>query len=245
VGSEPWFIAPADDWGDASVTLPPDESHHALRVMRVTPPDVITVTDGEGRVARGAATGEIGGRLVVEILEQKTHRRPRPRVTVYQGAAKGHKVDDVVERLAELGIAETWVYGSSRAVVNWEGDKGLKRAERWSTIARSASKQSRNPFVMATGPPLSWRELTQKLAGEQLSIVLWEDATLPLRTALLKEPASIALVVGPEGGLSRDEAEELADAGGQLVSLGPRVLRTENAPVVAASALLWHYGVIG
>jgi 16S rRNA (uracil1498-N3)-methyltransferase len=245
VRNAPWFIAPAEQWTDAGVTLPPDESHHALRVMRVAPPDVVTVTDGAGRVARCAAKGELDGKLVAEILDQQTHRRTRPALTVYQGAAKGHKVDDVVERLAELGIASTWVYSSSRTVVSWEGEKGLKRAERWATITRSAAKQSRNPFVMETGPPLDWPELVERVGKEQLPIVLWEEATLPLRTALSKGPDEIALVVGPEGGLSRDEAEELADAGAQLVSLGPRVLRTENAPVVAASALLWHYGVIG
>jgi 16S rRNA (uracil1498-N3)-methyltransferase len=245
VGSEPWFIAPTDEWRTSEVTLPPDESHHALRVMRVSPPDVITVTDGAGRVARAAVKGDVEGRLIAEILEQKTHRPPRPRLVVYQGAAKGHKVDDVVERLAELGTAETWVYSSSRSVVHWDEDKAQKRGERWRTIARSAAKQSRNPFVMQTGAALSWTELVRRVAREQLPIVLWEEAELPLRTALLKAPDRIALVVGPEGGLTREEAEELATAGAQLVSLGPRILRTENAPVVAASALLWHYGVIG
>jgi 16S rRNA (uracil1498-N3)-methyltransferase len=245
VGNEPWFIAPADQWQSSQITLPLDESHHALRVMRVSPPDVITVCDGAGRVARAAVKGDVEGRLVTEILEQKTHRPPRPRLAVYQGAAKGHKVDDVVERLAELGVAETWVYSSSRAVVKWDDDKARRRGERWRTIARSAAKQSRSPFVMETGAALSWTELVRRITREQLPIVLWEDATLPLRTALLKEPDRLALVVGPEGGLARDEAEELATAGAQLVSLGPRILRTENAPVVAASALLWHYGVIG
>lgn len=245
MAAEPWFIAPAEEWRSSEITLPADESHHALRVVRVSPPDVVTVTDGAGRVARAAVKGDVGGRVVAEILEEKTHRPPRPRLTVYQGAAKGHKVDEVVERLAELGVAETWVFTSSRAVVRWDDDKAARRGERWRTIARSAAKQSRSPFVMQTGATLSWTELVRRIAREQLPIVLWEEATLPLRTALLREPERVALVVGPEGGLTREEAEELATAGGQLVSLGPRVLRTENAPVVAASALLWHYGVIG
>jgi 16S rRNA (uracil1498-N3)-methyltransferase len=68
---------------------------------------------------------------------------------------------------------------------------------------------------------------------------------LPLRTALTGVTDRVALVVGPEGGLAREEAEELADAGAQLVSLGPQILRTENAPVVAVSALMYHYGAIG
>jgi 16S rRNA (uracil1498-N3)-methyltransferase len=76
-------------------------------------------------------------------------------------------------------------------------------------------------------------------------VVLWEEAMLPLRTALSGPADRLALVVGPEGGLAKEEAEELADAGGQLVSLGPHILRTQNAPVVAVSALMYHYGLIG
>jgi 16S rRNA (uracil1498-N3)-methyltransferase len=78
-----------------------------------------------------------------------------------------------------------------------------------------------------------------------LAIVLWEEADIPLRTALVGGAERIALVVGPEGGLAREEAEALADAGAQLASLGPHILRTEHAPVVAASALMFHYGLIG
>ena len=241
----PWFFAPVEEWGDSTVTLPADESHHALRVLRVGPPDVITITDGRGTVARAAVTGEIEGRLVAEVLERTVHRPPKPRIAVYQGAAKGSKVDDVIDRLAELGVAETWVFDSTRAVVHWDEPKMRRLADRWRAVARSAAKQSRNAFVTETGAALSWTELVRRIAREPLPIVLWEDATLPLRTALLQKPERIALVVGPEGGLSTDEAEQLADAGAQLVSLGPRVLRTELAPVVAASALLWHYGVIG
>lgn len=244
MGSEPWFYAPPEDWGESSIVLPADESHHA-RVLRVAAPDVITVSDGRGSVARAAVTGERDGRVAVEILDKKKERAPKPRLAVYQGAAKGHKVDEVIERLAELGVAETWVYSSRRSVVHWDDDKSQRRADRWRAIARSAAKQSRNPHAMETGAALSWTELVRRIAREHLPIVLWEEATLPLRTALVGDPERIALVVGPEGGLAREEAEQLADAGAQLGSLGPLVLRTEVAPVVAAAALLWHYGVIG
>lgn len=241
----PWFFAPQESWSTSEVVLPPDESRHAVKVMRISPPDVVTVTDGEGHVARCAAARIEGEVLVAEILETIEHRRPRPEMVVYQGAAKGHKVDDIVERLGELGTAEVWVYGSSRSVVKWDGAKVDKLGERWRAIARSVVKQSRNPYLMKAGAGLSWTELLRRVAQEPLAIVLWEDAMLPLRTALSGHADRVALVVGPEGGLSKEEAEQLADAGAQLVSLGPQILRTQNAPVVAVSALLYHYGLIG
>ena len=241
----PWFIAPPEEWSEREVRLPPDESHHALRVMRITPPDVITVTDGKGTVARAAASRLDDDLLIAEVLERETRRRPKPELVVYQGSPKGSKADDVVERLAELGVTELAFFESQRAVARWSADKVAKASARWGQRARSASKQSRNPFLMSAAGGLSWTELLRRVAKEAFTIVLWEEASLPMRTALSGVADRIALVVGPEGGLTREEAESLADAGGQLVSLGPTIYRTENAPVVAASALLYHYGLIG
>lgn len=214
--------------------------------MRISPPDVLTVFDGRGTIGRcSAARVENDRVLVAEILEKQEQRALRPEIAIYQGAAKGNKLDDVVERLAELGAAELWAYESQRSVARWDRSKVEKLAARWSAIARAAAKQSRNPFVLNAGAGLSWTELLRRIAREPLAIVLWEEAELPLRTALTGPADRVALVVGPEGGLTRDEAEQLADAGAQLVSLGPRILRTENAPIVATSALLYHYGLIG
>jgi 16S rRNA (uracil1498-N3)-methyltransferase len=241
----PWFIAPPEDWDEREVRLPPDESHHALRVMRITPPDVITVTDGKGTIARAAASRLDGDLLIAEILERHERRRPKPQVVVYQGTPKGSKADDIAERLGELGVSELWFFGSERAVAKWSAEKVAKSSARWEQRARAAAKQSRNPFVMTASGGLSWTELLRRVAKEAFTIVLWEEASLPMRTALSGVADRIALVIGPEGGLTREEAEALADAGGQLVSLGPTIFRTENAPVVAASALLYHYGLIG
>lgn len=227
------------------ISLPRDESHHALKVMRVAPPDVVTVTDGSGAVARCAAARVEDDVLVVEVLESETYRRPRPELVVYQGAAKGHKADDVVERLAELGVAEVRVYESKRSVARWDEAKVARLNERWATVARSVAKQSRNPFLTQAVAGLSWTQVLREIAREHLAVVLWEEATIPMRTALVGGADRIALVVGPEGGLEPSEAEALADAGAQLVSLGPHILRTENAALVTASAVLYRYGLIG
>jgi 16S rRNA (uracil1498-N3)-methyltransferase len=240
-----WFVVPRTEWSEEFVTFPPDETHHAVRVLRVSVPDVVTVSDGAGVLARCAVERIEHDRLRARILDTEELRVPKPRIVVYQGAAKGRKVDEVIDRLAELGITETWVYESKRAVVDWDKAKWTKLHDRWRSIARSAAKQSRSPFVLDVGGGLSWTELVRHVAREPLAIALWEEASLPLRSALVEEVDRLALIVGPEGGLEREEAEALADAGAQLVSLGPRILRTELAPVVATSALLWHYGLIG
>ena len=245
MSSTPWFIAPPESWTEIEVRLPEDESHHALNVMRVAPPDVISVTDGRGRIAKCAASRVEGGVLTAEILEVEERRPTKPRIVVYQGAAKGQKIDGIVERLAELGVAEVWIYESSRAVVKWDETKVQRLNERWRAIARSAAKQSRSPFILTAVGGLSWTELQRRIAKEPHAVVLWEEASFPLRTALVGSTDRVALVIGPEGGLERTEAESLADAGAQLVSLGPQILRTENAAVVTTAALQFHYGLIG
>ena len=221
------------------------ESHHALDVLKVSPPDVITVTNGAGRVARCAVREVADGRVIADILQVDEHRPLRPRIVVYQGAAKGRKLDDTVEKLAEMGAAEFWTYNSERSVANWDKDKSDKVTTRWRSIARAATKVARSPFTTEVGGVLSWTELVRRVTREEFTVVLWEEASLPLRTALDGTGSRVALVVGPEGGLARGEAEALADAGAQLVSLGPRIFRTENASVVATASLLYHYGLIG
>lgn len=227
------------------MTLPPEESHHALKVLRVVPPDVITIFDGRGRVARCAISDGDGRQLRAEILDLSDQPRPMPEIVVYQGAAKSGKLDDVVERLAELGVAEMWAFDSERAVAKWDESKAQKLTERWAAIARSAAKQSRSPHLLEARAGLSWNDLIQRVSSEPLALTLWERASLPMRTVLEGTAERVAIVVGPEGGLTRQEAEALADAGAPLVSLGPRILRTENAALVAASALLYHFGAIG
>lgn len=242
--STPWFYAPPSAWSGDDVELPSDESRHAAKVMRVAPPDVITVTDGEGRVARCAVIS-VEPLVRASVLEAETRRRFKPQIVIYQGAAKSGKLDGMVERLAELGIAEVWAFNSERAVARWDETKARKLGERWNAIARSAAKQSRSPFVMMSGAGLSWTELIRRVGKEPLALTLWEEASLPMRAALAEHADRVALIIGPEGGLTKAEAESLADVGAPLVSLGPRILRTENAGFVAASALLYRYGLIG
>jgi 16S rRNA (uracil1498-N3)-methyltransferase len=240
-----WFFAPSEDWSDDSIHLPADESHHAARVLRIEPPSVITVFDGRGRVARCALGQMEDRRSRAEILEVVEHPKMRPQLIVYQAAAKAGKLDQTIEKLAELGVAEVWAFDSERTVARWDAGKSERLAERWNSIARSAAKQSRNPHLLVAGAGLSWTELVRRVSKEPMALTLWEGASLPMRAGLNEGADRVALVVGPEGGFTQQEAEALADAGAPLVSLGPRILRTENAAVVACSALLFHFGLIG
>jgi 16S rRNA (uracil1498-N3)-methyltransferase len=233
------------DWSGKVVVLSPEESHHAVKALRRGLGDDVTVTDGAGMIARCKVVGLEDARIRAEIRERRHLPAPSPAVVVYQGVPKGHKADVVVERLAEVGVGELKFFSSSRVVARWDGDKQTRLARRWEALARSAAKQSRNPYVMKTGNSLSWEELIDSVAEEQHAFTLWEESQQPLRAALPPRTHRVGLIIGPEGGLSAEEVERLSGVGAVPVSLGPVILRTEHAALVAASALLWHFGRIG
>jgi 16S rRNA (uracil1498-N3)-methyltransferase len=209
------------------------------------PGDPVCVLDGMGRLAWCSVEAVIEDRLVATVRQVDMQPRPHPAIAVYQGAAKGAKLEDAVERLGELGAAEFWAFDSARSVVRWPPDKVERMTDRWRARARSAAKLSGSAWVTEVGGALGWEGLTSRLSGEGTALVLWEEASEPLRDHLPPDPDRIAIVVGPEGGLSRAEVEELAATGARPVSLGERILRTENAAVVASAAIAWHYGLIG
>jgi 16S rRNA (uracil1498-N3)-methyltransferase len=242
--SEPRRLwAPPECWSPREVRLPPEEAHHAARVLRLRDGDEVTVIDGLGRIASCELVRGFEDDPRTAILHSVSHPRPRPEIVVYQAAAKGTKVDSVAGRLGALGAAELAVFTSERAVVSWDARKASRLGARWAAVARAAAKQSGNPWVMATGAPLAWPELVARIEAEPHSVLLWEEAGLPLRDVISGE--RIALVVGPEGGIAAAEAAALQGAGAVSASLGPRILRTEEAAVAAVVGLLWHFGAIG
>lgn len=240
-----WFFAPPGAWAPDSITLPPDESRHASQVLRLETGNSIVVTDGQGTFATCLVDGGNDRSLVARIEKKEVTRRPRPEVIVYQGSVKKGRLDDVVEKLAELGVAEFHAFESERSIARWDASKTTKLNERWGSIARSAGKQSRNPFFMAASAGLSWSGVVEKIGSEPFALTMWEEGSLPMRSALVSQASRVAVVVGPEGGLTGAEVEALAGAGAPPVSLGPTILRSENAALVTASALLYHYGVLG
>lgn len=216
--------------------------------MRLGPGEELTVTDGCGLVARCEIVAAAAGRVRARVLES-THGTARPpEIAVYQGAPKGAKSDVVVERLAEIGVRELRFFDSRRVVARWGPARQARLAQRWEALAGAAAKRARNAYVMRvmdSGAGMGWEEMVAGVKSEPHAIVLWEEAAAPLRSALPATPERIALVVGPEGGLDAGEARELHDAGAALASLGPLILRTESAALVAVAALLWHFGRIG
>jgi 16S rRNA (uracil1498-N3)-methyltransferase len=203
------------------------------------------VIDGCGGVSQAVIAGTAGGRVVARVAERRRWPRPAPEIAVFQGAPKGAKGDEVVERVAELGATDISFFISSRAVARWDSAKARRLTARWEARAHAAAARSRNPYAARIHGVLSWEQLLQEMGAEPCVMVLWEQASVPLRDHLPPTAQRVALVVGPEGGLSSSEVEQLESAGAVPASLGSVVLRTENAAPATLAALLWHYGRMG
>jgi len=135
---------------------------------------------------------------------------------------------------------------AARSVRRWKGERAGRAGERLAAVAREAAKQARRRFLPEVEGPLEWGAAMGKAQEAGPVVMLWEGADEGLMGLLPPEaPDHLALVVGPEGGISEEDARAAQERGVRLASLGPNILRTETAAVAAASVALARYGRLG
>ena len=217
--------------------LPEAQAHYIGRVLRMAPGDAVQLFDGSGQEYQGVLV-EVGKKLVRVELHQQLTGLPESRLRIHlgQGLSRGERMDWAIQKAVELGVAEITPIISERCEVRLKDERADKRLVHWRQIAVSACEQCGRSVIPLIHPPAP---LAQWLAVEaQLKLVLHPVAD-PL--AGHQHPESLAFLIGPEGGLSDVEVEQARSAGFQPARLGPRVLRTETAPVVALSVAqqLW------
>lgn len=244
-----WFIVGPEALQGDRVVLDRDDSHHLLQVLRARPGEAFTAAVG-GTAYRCALAGAEGGRAVGRILGQEPVRSEPPLyVTVFQGLAKGDKLEQVVQHGTELGAAAFVPVACARSVVRLDPDRAAARVQRWQRIAREAAQQARRGQVPAVEPVCAWEAAAARAGSFDLALVLWEqEAGQPGLAALLaglRPGARLALYVGPEGGLTEQEVAAAVAAGARTVGLGPRILRTETAALAALAAILYAVGDLG
>lgn len=180
------------------------------------------------------------------MLSRDTVPRPAPEVTVLQGLARQSKVDFAVQKLAELGVDRIVVFEVGRSLPRWDESKKVNIRRRWERICYEASKQSRRAWLPRLHGPMELTEAVGISAQQEICLIADPAAELALREAMpSKTPASIGLVVGPEGGLEDSEVGEFLSAGATRVSIGGQILRTETAGIAIAAVMLFHFGRLG
>lgn len=235
----------ADDRGVNGETafLCEEDARHATRVLRMREGEACELF-AEGKRFSGEIAS-IGEEVEVRILSELPSTEAKLRITLYQGLPKADKMELIVQKSVELGACAVVPVAMSRCVVQLDQKDGRKKQERWQKIAREACKQSGRCEMMQVEAPISFKQLLAKLSQHQAAIVPWEDArgySLAKFHHEHPEITDLAIVIGPEGGMSEDEIARMKDANCRSVTLGPRILRTETAGLCAMSALFCLYG---
>ena len=241
--SAPHFFVEAIDAAGTVVELSPEDSRHALRSLRLRPGEPVTVADGRGLAARGRIAESQRDMAAVILDEVDQVERPAPRVSVAIAPPKGDRLAWAVQKLAEVGVDEVVLFESERSVRTLAAERAGKTLSRLRAIAREASMQSRRAFLTEISGPESLQSVLRLGSGR--AIVLWEEAERSLAEVMKPEPSAVRVVVGPEGGFGSRDLSAVREAEAPLASLGPGILRTETAAVVAAAVVLARVGRLG
>ncbi len=213
------------------------EGRHAVEVLRLAPGERVRVSDGQGTVAEGdvVAAGADGLRIAVRARFEVPE--PSPEFVLVQALPKGDHGPLAVDLATELGVDRIVPWTAARCVTRWREDRVAKGVAKWRSAARSAAKQSRRPRVPEVTEPMTTREVCGMLADVDLAVVLHEQARRPLAELQIPRDGVIAVIVGPEGGLTDGEVVAFRAAGAEAVRLGPEVLRTSTAGAATLAAL--------
>lgn len=238
----PRFFCPDTLGPGATVALPDAAAHHAAKVLRLAPGDDIILFNGQGGAWQ--ATLHSVGKTVRATLGafDAEDREPPLAVTLVQSLPASDKMDFVVQKCVELGVARIQPVAARRSLLKLSGERKQRRVEHWRGIAIAACEQSGRNRVPDVADIL---DLSQYLAlaatQNETKLVCAPGATSRLGDFPPSEHR-ISLLIGPEGGFEEGELAAAHAAGFQLAGLGPRVLRTETAGPAAMAALMSLWG---
>ncbi len=233
-----FLIEPGDVDGERAL-LRGDDGRHLATVLRARPGMAVSLADGAGRRWAGRVARVEGAEVALVVDDLGVEPAARPSVTVVHALPKGRKLDDVVQRLTEVGVERLVPARSARSEVELTPHRAAKAVARWRAVARAAAKQSRRAWVLDVAEVGEW---STAFSGLGPGVVCWEESTEPLRAVLPTGAESLVVGIGPEGGLTQAEVEA---SGLPAASLGHTVLRTETAALVAVTAVLTLTGRLG
>lgn len=216
-----------------------DDARHIARSLRMRVGETLTVCDtmGTDYLCEIAEIDE--KRVLLNILEETENRtEPTVKVTLFQCNPKGDKLDTVVQKAVELGVSEIVPVLSEHCVSRPDQKSAGKRRERMQKIADEAAKQSGRGKLPEIGEFISFKACCKRLKDFDKSILFYELGGKPIAEIVNRDIKSIAIVIGPEGGFAKDEVESAKKSGAEIATLGPRILRTETAPLAALTAIM-------
>jgi 16S rRNA (uracil1498-N3)-methyltransferase len=251
MGERSFFVEPGAILGQRA-EIGGQTAHQIARVLRLRPGDTIELLDNSGyayvtriaEIRRDAVTAEV-------VDRHKPGTEPRVHVELYQALLKGQKMEWVLQKGTEIGVGRFVPVLSERCVSRPTKTDLEERLNRWRAIVREAAEQSGRAILPDVAGLESFERACVTASGAGLAIMAWEEEKAAALGEVLREvePKAgnprVAILIGPEGGFSEQEAKIARGAGMRIAGLGPRTLRAETAALVAATVALWETGGLG
>lgn len=241
------FFVSSENRDNENIYILGQDRKHIKDVLRLNVGDEICVNVDE--ISYITKIKDIDSdKVTVVILKEIEHsNEPKVNITLYQGLAKGSKMDFIVQKCTEIGVKNFYGVEMERSVVKAKNDKWKQgKIDRYQKIIDEASKQSKRDFIPEFKGIISNKEMLENLKN-QIVIVPYESEDEKSFKDILSSIGTdkINIVIGPEGGFDEEEIQNLEDIGANIISLGKRILRTETAGLVASTIVLYEYGDLG
>lgn len=228
------------DRGD--LVIEGEEAHHAGSVSRIKVGERIAVTNGIGRRAEVEVLDINKRNISCRVIDVIDEARPKTILTVIQALTKGDRARETIELLTEGGADIIIPWSASRSIGQWKEDKDS--LSKWRSWSREATKQSRRSWIPQVLDLHSTSQIRERIEDSEFTLLLHEAGSMKLSKVVSgKPPREVNMIIGPEGGISDDEAALFEKAGAQSVVLGKPVFRSAHAGVAALAAVQSGFGI--
>lgn len=246
----PRFFVEKSQIGEKNIVIVGDDAFHISRSLRMAKGEHITVCDGE-TFEYDCVLTEFSDTVTAEITQKRPISGEPPfHLTLWQALPKGDKLDSIIQKSVECGVCEIRLFTSEHCIAKTDEKTEEKKSERRNKIAAEAAKQCGRGTIPRVHGAVSFGEMINEAKKAELAIFCYEgDGTVSLSEVLGKfsfesiKGKRISLVIGSEGGFSPREAEAAKSAGMSMTGLGPRILRTETAPIFAMGAIITKFEI--
>lgn len=242
------FFLPPEKMRLQAPLIEGQDARHIRTVLRLEPGDDIVVFDGTGVEYTARIVNLEAQQVRIALSDRLTSATESPvAITLAQGYLKDKKMDELVRRLTELGVARLIPFFARRSIPTPDNNRSRTRLERWRKISTEAVKQCRRSRTMTIDQAISFDQALEQSQSSDLKLFFWEERGngLMAHAKSQNRPQRIFLMVGPEGGFEPAEHEAARHHGFHTVNLGPRILRAETAALAAAALTQYLFGDLG
>lgn len=241
------FFVKGNQIEDAKIVINNNDVNHIKNVLRLGLGDKIEISNSDNSESFICEIKEFKNNLVnCEIIEKiENLSEANIHLHILQGLPKSDKMELIIQKCTELGVKEFSPLFLNRCIVKLDGKDEIKRIERWQRIAEVAAKQSKRNIVPKVNRVVKLDKVIELIKEYDIIVVAYEEEKSnnikkELQKLRKKENLKIGVLIGPEGGIEKEEVEYLKKAGAKIVTLGNRILRTETASIVMASIIMYE-----